>query len=192
MRLRKKNKKRTIIILAIVAILVIGAGVTTYILWPRENTNESTVTNDGDNKEDEEDSQTQTDQDTNSQATEAAPQSPIVHEDEKDIAQPYEGSNINSSSSLSGTITYSAVSGDTVIIRTTVDQVIGSGNCEIVLSNGAKTVTKTSNIAQNPSSSTCEGFDIPVVELGAGNWNIAIEIKDTRNRNVTLTGTVNI
>ena len=62
------------------------------------------------------------------------------------------------------------------MIRTTINQSLSSGTCNLSISNGSKTVTRSGQITPNPSSSTCEGFDIPTSELGSGNWTITIKV----------------
>lgn len=116
---------------------------------------------------------------------------PVEHEKEKSIQPPYEGEIINSSNGLSGVINYKAVSEGNLIIRTTINQSISSGTCQLTLSSNGRTVTKSTNISQNPSSSTCQGFDIPVSELSQGTWQIDIEIT-SGDKNTTLKGTVEI
>ena len=192
MKIKKQKttkQKKIIITILLIATLALASGGAYYLL---QNRSEDTQQERGQEATSAVDKEKRSDQDSGSEPTNGSTQPPVAHENEKDIAQPYEGNDVNSSPSLSGAITYNAVSGDTLVVRTTINQVIGAGSCEITLSNSTRTVTKTSNIAQNPSSSTCEGFDIPTAELGAGTWNISIKVQDTNNRNVTLTGVVNI
>ena len=89
-----------------------------------------------------------------------------------------EGANPNYSSGLTGSITYAAVSGDKAIIRINIDQTVGeNGTCALTLSkSGRKDITKAVNTMDNPASSTCQGFDIPVKELSKGIWNIKIDL----------------
>jgi hypothetical protein len=69
-------------------------------------------------------------------------------------------------------------------IRSLISAVEGTGVCTLTLtSNGKPTVTKTSNSQALASTSTCQGFDIPVSELPAGTWHVVIEYASS-----TLTG----
>lgn len=111
------------------------------------------------------------------------------HEKEKNIEPPYEGKDPNESHGLTGVITYTGVVDGKLMIRTTINQTLGSGACRLTLSSGSKTVTRDSGIVPNPSSSTCEGFDIPTTELGSGKWNITITITSD-NRSGELKGNV--
>lgn len=89
-----------------------------------------------------------------------------------------EGANPSQSSGLTGSITYAAVSGDKLVIRVLIDQLVGEqGTCSLTLSrSGRKDIAKAVNTMDNPSSSTCQGFDIPLTELAKGTWNIKINI----------------
>lgn len=113
------------------------------------------------------------------------------HEAEKDIRPNYEGDDINSSDSLTGVINYSGVAGDKLIIRTTINQTITSGSCHLTLTKDGKSVSRHSGLIQNPSSSSCEGFDIPVSELSTGDWNVSIKVTDD-NRSGQINGTARV
>lgn len=112
-------------------------------------------------------------------------------EAEKDTLPAYEGGNPNQADSLSGVISYSSVVGSNLVIRTTINQTVGSGTCQLTLRNGSNVVIKDSGIIQNPSSSTCEGFNVPTAELGGGNWSISIAISGD-GKTGTINGNVGI
>lgn len=80
------------------------------------------------------------------------------------------------SDTLSGVTNYKSVVDDMLSIRVTIYQVLSSGTCTLTLirSSDGKQVSKTAEIVQNPSSTTCAGFDIPTSELGTGSWNISV------------------
>lgn len=94
----------------------------------------------------------------------------------------YEGDDVNNTDSLSGIISHKSVLEDKLVIRTVINQLVQSGSCKITLSMNERVITETTSILQDPSSSTCEGFDIPLSKLGPGNWNIVIEITDNTGR----------
>lgn len=81
------------------------------------------------------------------------------------------------SSSLSGTITYQSVVDGQLVIRTTIDQVLPSGTCELYMTQGSYRLTKNSSIQPNPSSSSCMGFTIPISTLATGRWAIEIVLR---------------
>ncbi len=102
----------------------------------------------------------------------------------------YEGPNPNTLDRLTGSITHASVNSGTLVIRTNIDQTI-SGECKLILSSPNKTITKTAPTINNPSSSSCQGFDIPVSELGSGNWQIKI-IVTTSNKTGIISGSTTI
>lgn len=91
------------------------------------------------------------------------------------------------SGEIAGSIDYQGIVNDTLQIRTTIQQQLKDGTCVLTL-NGPKdqTYKATSRIIANSSStSTCDGFDIPVdtieedEELRAGAWTITIDLSST-------------
>lgn len=190
MRVQKKSsKKRLIIILSIVGVLLIGGGLYAYIAQPfSSDKTDDTSTKNNDKRTDTDDDSDATANSKNS-SDEASTSQP--RETEKDIQPDYEGSNPNTSASLTGAINYKSVSGGNLVIRTTINQLLTSGTCTLTLTNGSKTVTRSANIAQNPSSSTCQGFDVPTSELGSGTWSISIAIA-SGDKTGTLTDSVSL
>lgn len=77
-------------------------------------------------------------------------------------------------------VSFSATSQDTNVyhIRLLIDQVVGAGTCSLSMTSttNGQDYTATANIQAGPSSSTCEGFDIPLSKLGAGNWSATVSV----------------
>lgn len=77
-------------------------------------------------------------------------------------------------------VSFSATSQDTNVyhIRLLIDQVVGAGTCSLSMTSttNGQDYTATANIQAGPSSSTCEGFDIPLSKLSAGNWNATVSV----------------
>ena len=90
----------------------------------------------------------------------------------------YEGQDINKLEKLTGAITYSAKTTDKYRIRVNIDQFLKlPGTCMLSVISASKVVyTDYVNIVSNPSSGSCEGFDIPLTKLSPGEYNIKIEI----------------
>lgn len=61
-------------------------------------------------------------------------------------------------------------------IRTLIGSASTNDSCELMVSNNAKTITKTSIIQALSSSSTCQGFDIKKTDLSTGSWTVKIKI----------------
>ena len=90
----------------------------------------------------------------------------------------YEGQDVNQLEKLTGTITYSAKTTDKYRILVNIDQFLKlPGTCMLsVISAGKVVYTDYVNIISNPSSGSCEGFDIPLTKLSPGEYNIKIEV----------------
>ena len=90
----------------------------------------------------------------------------------------YEGQDVNQLEKLTGTITYSAKSANFYRIRVNIDQFLKlPGTCKLtVLSAGKIIYTDSVSVVSNPSSGTCEGFDIPLARLTSGDYDLKIEI----------------
>ena len=90
----------------------------------------------------------------------------------------YEGQDVNQLEKLSGTITYSAKTTDKYRILVNIDQFLKlPGTCMLsVISAGKVVYNDYVNIISNPSSGSCEGFDIPLTKLSPGEYNIKIEV----------------
>lgn len=90
----------------------------------------------------------------------------------------YEGQDVNQLEKLTGTITYSAKIADKYRIRVNIDQFLKlPGTCMLSIVSAGKVVyTDYVNIISNPSSGSCDGFDIPLTKLSPGEYNIKIEV----------------
>ena len=90
----------------------------------------------------------------------------------------YEGQDVNQLDKLTGTITYSEKSGDKYRIRVNINQFLKlPGTCKLTVTSGSTVVyTQTVSIISNPSSGSCEGFDIPLSSIPPGDLNIKIEV----------------
>ena len=90
----------------------------------------------------------------------------------------YEGQDVNQLDKLTGTITYSEKSGDKYRIRVNINQFLKlPGTCKLTITSASTVVyTQTVSIISNPSSGSCEGFDIPLSSIPSGDLNIKIEV----------------
>lgn len=180
MRVQKKRAKKPLIITLIVVVLL-AAGAGAYIWFSRDDSGQNTE-------------QTTQNQENRDEAAAEDPDSEVNrtgHEPEKDIPEAYEGENPNTSQSLTGIISHKSVTGGQLVLRTTISQTLGSGSCQLRLTKDGQTVTRESNIAANPSSATCEGFDVPTSELSGGTWSIEITMR-SGDRTGTIRDTVTL
>ena len=105
---------------------------------------------------------------------------------------PDDGDTSTDTNALSGVITSKSVQDGTLVIRTTINGVL-SGSCQLTLTRASdgKKVSRSAEIVQNPSSSSCKGFDVPTSQLGSGAWNISIKVK-SGSKSGTLTERVTL
>ena len=186
----KKSRKKLIIPLVVVLLLAVGgyaAAASMNNLWPFAGSEESQ-----DNSQQETDSESGNtddsntpDQNTSDDAeSEPANHVPPKYDTPDDTAEP---------AGLTGVISHASVRNNNLIVRTTINQFLSSGDCTLTLTRGSdgKTVTKKTAIVAGPSTSSCDGFDVPTEELGSGNWNIVINLKSD-DKQGRLTETVSI
>ena len=90
----------------------------------------------------------------------------------------YEGQDVNQLEKLTGTITYSAKTADKYRIRVNIDQFLKlPGTCKLTVLSASKVVyTDSVSVISNPSSGSCEGFDIPLSKLPSGTYDFKIEV----------------
>lgn len=95
-------------------------------------------------------------------------------------------------STVSMSITKSDSSNGTLIIRTSIQTVSSAGTCTLSMTGpNGKTYTASSKVQALPSSSTCQGFDLPLSSLSSGSWKIVINFEnDTVKASVTETKTL--
>ena len=107
---------------------------------------------------------------------------------EKEEIIQYDGDNPNENSGLTGVITYAGVSGEYLMIRVNIDQYLSSGRCDLTLTRNGETVfSDATTIIDSASTSTCEGFNVPVSQLGNGNVQVIVNLKSGEKSGV-ITG----
>ncbi len=73
------------------------------------------------------------------------------------------------------TITNLSQDGDKVYVRTLIEGV-ASGSCNLKLTNGTTTVTKTAPVIPATSYYVCQGFNISKQELSKGTWDVVVNL----------------
>lgn len=82
--------------------------------------------------------------------------------------------------SVNMTITSTNEAGGTLSIRTLIETISSSGSCTLAMTGPNNGVyNATSGSQAGPSTSTCEGFAIPVGSLASGKWRIVISYLDS-------------
>lgn len=107
-------------------------------------------------------------------------------------APQYEGESPNKSENLTGLITYADVVNDELVIRINIDQFLQSGSCNLTMSrNGVTHYTQTVGIQESVTTSTCDGYKIPVSELPKGDLAVEIDL-ESDGKSGKITGRVRI
>ena len=114
-----------------------------------------------------------------------------VVEPKEDIIQ-YDGENPNESVSLTGAITYASVVGENLVIRVNIDQYLSGGECTLNLKRGGVVIFEDkASVIDAVSTSTCEGFNVPVNEFGGGGLTVDILVK-SGDKSGRITGEVDV
>ena len=104
----------------------------------------------------------------------------------------YEGDNPNEAEVLSGVVTFAGVNNERLVIRTSIDQYLTSGLCELTLErNGVAIYNGIVNIGGNATTSACDGFDIDLAGLEEGEVQITIDLS-ANERVGTIRGRVDL
>ena len=107
-------------------------------------------------------------------------------------APQYDGESPNKSETLTGLITYADVVNDELVIRVNIDQFLQSGTCNLTMSrNGVTYYSKSVGIQESVTTSTCDGYKIPVVELSRGDFSVEIGL-ESDDKSGKITGRVKI
>ena len=177
-----KNSTKVISTTALSIIIVALAGYTTYAFmaktWPfYDSTTTSSVENkDNGSAATNKSSNDKTGTDTDKSSTNDQDKTPIKYSPPSDS-----NSSDNTSSNtggITGTINYANVVDGTLKVRVNITQLLDSGICILTLKNTTDGTTSTykTDIIANPSSSTCDGFNIPTKNLTKGDYNISIQL----------------
>lgn len=111
---------------------------------------------------------------------------------EKQETVQYDGENPNESVSITGAITYASVVGGNLVIRVNIDQYLSGGSCKLsLIQDGVVVFEDNAVVIDSASTSTCEGFNVPVARLGSGRININIAVI-SGDKNGTISGEVEI
>ena len=178
---RRRSKKwiSWIIILA----LLVGAGVVCYLVYDSYFKDKS-----GEEPKPTEQTQEKTDEKTEEKKTEEKKEETVKKEE---VVQ-YEGEDPNQSSEITGAITYAGVSGESLLIRINIDQYLNGGTCTLSLRQGGGNVySAEAGIVDSASTSTCEGFNVPVSGLPKGKYNIVVYIS-SNGKTGEISGEANI
>ena len=183
---QKRTRNKKWLWWGIGVVLVVAAVVIGVVIW--QNNNGSSEKKDevqGDNSSAVEKQET-------TEGKQVTEHSSDEEQAEKQKVKQYEGGDPNQAEELSGVVTYAGVNGGNLTIRVSIDQYLTEGTCELTLTRGGATIYNSiASIIGDVSAATCEGFDVPVAELGGGEIGININLKAGERRG-TIRGEVGI
>lgn len=88
------------------------------------------------------------------------------------------GSNTGAANPIAVTISAANQNGEVLQIRAFGDIVTNGGLCQLTLTKGSSSITKSAPTQAAANISTCQGFDIPMSELSSGTWELKVIISD--------------
>jgi hypothetical protein len=167
---RRKNQNNTIII---AIIMVLCAALITFLVLsfiaPKnaKKEEEKTTTT----------STTTTTSKTSSTDSKVSVTTTSVEEPKKVVQN--EGEDPNIEPGFTGFFTRSDVSGNKLTLRLTINQIIGAqGTCKLLMTNdNGGQIEQVAQTVSNPSSSSCQGFDVPLDGVAKGNWNVRVTVE---------------
>ena len=176
---KRKNRRKWVYWLVIVLLLV-AAGAIIYLVWnsyfrpKNSDIHEDNVVKVADDKVEKDNKVDKDDAEQNNSGV-GGNTDEVEREKEKEQVAAYEGDNPNYNNQLTGALTYAGVNGGILVIRVNIDQYLDSGTCRLSLGGGTE-YSDVVNVVSSASTSTCEGFDIPVSELASGTYKITIDL----------------
>ncbi len=164
--------KKWIIVICCVVLAAVGAGVAVAIV-----NNSASEEEEIEAWETEQEAKDEEVDETEETAAEEEKVAEIEAQGQKQKVAQYDGGDPNESADLTGVVTYVGVNGGNLMIRTSIDQFLNEGQCELNIYQGGSVVySEVANIIGNVSTATCEGFDIATQKLPNGKLSIKINL----------------
>lgn len=164
MKIKKSTNKKKLIIVLILALLLIGGGFAVYAY--RVN-------------------QQQAAQDTSSQEEKRLNDISLDPPTEEEIkagnetkkqTTENEGQPTTPPDTLNVTLTATNKNGELFQVRSLISKLSSGGTCELKMTKDSAVITKTASVQALASSSTCQGFDVPISELSSGTWKLILTV----------------
>lgn len=177
---QKRKNRRKWVYWFVILLLLVAAGVIVYLVWnsyfkPKSaDVHENNIVEVAENKTENNNNASDGDTGQNGNAT-GDNAGEVEREKEKEQVATYEGGDPNQNNQLTGALTYASVNGGVLIIRVNIDQYLDSGTCRLSLGGGTE-YSDVASVVSSASTSTCEGFDIPLSELASGTYKITIDL----------------
>ena len=189
MEIKKHNNTKKIIIAVIIVVIIAAIAAGAWFLTRPNNDNKQKsnddITQDEDKQSDSDDDADSDDSSDASDKTDEQSNNQTADDDPTNGGKTpprYEGGSVQDSDTLTGNISGISVAGSNLSIRVTINQYITDpdGRCELTLTSpSGATYDYWSDLIQNPQSTSCYGWDIPVSELGgnvSGHWSAKVVV----------------
>lgn len=173
MEIKKHNKKKKFYI-AVIIILIISLSFGAFVYFEGNSHVSTEATNHQSTKDKKKSDDTK--KPKNQQETKI----PVSSEDNKTPLQ-YEGQTDKPNDEITGNVQILGANGNNFMVRANINQIISDSQavCDLTLTGptGQK-YTSQVKIINNPQSSSCYGWDIPVSELGRikGKWSANVQV----------------
>lgn len=170
LRSRNNNKRRLRTSLAVLAAVLLLAGITTGGLYAMKlgpfKPDSPKNTADNDTKQNQSD-------ESNTPVDIAEPKPTDPSSDS--VKNPPESQEPDEANAGKLTITSAQINGSELTIRTLISDVTQTGNCSLAMnSTSGGQYNASAGVQAGASASTCKGFDVPLSELGSGVWSIKV------------------
>lgn len=163
---RKTNKKKILIIIGVTTLVLLCAGVAYATQLANTGDPQSTPT--------------RTPSQANTQTITPQEEQAAGNQAKTDTIQSSSSTpNPSDQQSTAMQISASSQNGSLYQLRILIERVISDGKCNLILTKGSTTVSKTAPIQPLAQSSTCQGFDVPTSELSPGAWKVKVSLSDT-------------
>lgn len=202
-----KNKKQTnkISVYVVIIITLVLAGCAGVFAYKNLTNSNNSATNEPSTTEEKKDNKKDTSEEESTDPADESGEEKTEPTDTPDddptnggkTPPRYEGGNIQDSKTLTGTINGISVAGNNLSIRVTVNQYISDpdGRCELTLTSPTGAIYNYwSDLIQNPQTTSCYGWDIPLSDFGgsiSGHWVAEVKVSGD-NRTGTFTEEVDL
>lgn len=186
---RRRRKNRKALKIALFLVLLIVAGVICFLVWQSYFSGENNNTEESVEVEQTEEVKKDNGVEDEKKVIEESRDEEVV---EKEKVVQYEGENPNKQEELTGVVTYAGVNNGVLMVRVNIDQYISGGRCNLVLrQNGVDVYGASAEIIASVATSTCDGFEVPVSNIGVGDFDIVINL-NANGKTGVIRGGVNI
>ena len=166
---RRRRKSQKWIIGGLILVLLVAVGVGAAVIWNNEHQESKQEDKTEMTKEEKAEDAEKKDSETEEEYSERMAE-------QKKVKQ-YEGEDPNKAEELTGAITYAGVNNGVLMIGMNIDQFLSEGNCTLSLMRGGDVIySADAKIIAEVSTSTCDGFNIPVSGLDSGPTEIVIKL----------------